>query len=119
MGGDWNMDMHSQLPSKAYPEFGHVPYRPMSGKRARDLRNTFVYTLDNLQVSETGVKQAHPEVFATPFITAVVRGKTKTHIWAVVRIQVTRTFWGRRNRRKFTRPVFEDAFPFSEWCEDS
>ena len=94
MGGDWNMDMHSQLPSKAYPEFGHVPYRPMSGKRARDLRNTFVYTLDNLQVSETGVKQAHPEVFATPFITAVVRGKTKTHIWAVVRIQVMRTFLG-------------------------
>ena len=88
VGGDWNLDMRSQLPSKAYPEFGHVPYRPMSGKRARDLKNTFVYTLENLQVSETGFKQAHPEIFATPFITAVVKGKTKTHIWAVVRIQV-------------------------------
>ena len=74
MGGDFNMDMKS-FDMKAYPGFALVPYRPISGTLAKDLRNTFMYTMDSLQVTETGFKQHHPETFPNPFITVKVRGR--------------------------------------------
>lgn len=54
---------------KSFPEFLLVPYRPISGKMAKDLRNTFLFTMDSLQVTETAYKEHHPEIFSTPFIT--------------------------------------------------
>ena len=54
---------------KSYPEFLLVPYRPISGKMAKDLRNTFLFTMDSLQVTETAYKEHHPEIFSAPFIT--------------------------------------------------
>ncbi len=68
------MDMKS-FDMKAYPGFALVPYRPISGTLAKDLRNTFMYTMDSLQVTETGFKQHHPETFPNPFITVKVRGR--------------------------------------------
>lgn len=43
------MDMKS-YDMKKYPEFLLVPYRPVSGSLAKDLRNSFVFTFDCLQV---------------------------------------------------------------------
>ena len=40
-----------------------------------------------LQVTETGCKQHHPEIFSCPFITIKVRGRNKIRLWAVLRIQ--------------------------------
>ena len=54
---------------KTFPEFLLVPYRPISGKMAKDLRNTFIFTMDTIQVTETAYKEHHPEIFSTPFIT--------------------------------------------------
>ena len=54
---------------KSFPEFLLVPYRPVSGKLAKDLRNTFIFTMDTLQVTETAYKEHHPEIFSNPFIT--------------------------------------------------
>ena len=48
IGGDFNMDMKS-FNMKTYPEFVLVPYRPVSGALAKDLKNTFMYTMDSLQ----------------------------------------------------------------------
>ncbi len=45
------MDMKS-FDMKAYPGFSLVPYRPISGTLAKDLRNTFMYTMDSLQVKK-------------------------------------------------------------------
>ena len=54
---------------KSFPEFLLVPYRPISGKMAKDLKNTFLFTMDSLQVTETAYKEHHPEIFSAPFIT--------------------------------------------------
>ena len=50
VGGDFNMDMKSYDISD-HPELLFVPYRPLSGKNLRDFKNTFLFTLDNLQVN--------------------------------------------------------------------
>ena len=44
------MDMKSYDISD-HPELLFVPYRPLSGKNLRDFKNTFLFTLDNLQVN--------------------------------------------------------------------
>ncbi len=49
VGGDFNMDMKS-YDLKRYPDFLLVPYRPVSGNLAKDLKNSFVFTFDCLQV---------------------------------------------------------------------
>ena len=50
VGGDFNMDMKSYDMSD-YKDLSIVPYRPLSGKNVmRDLRNTFLFTMDALQV---------------------------------------------------------------------
>ncbi len=108
IGGDFNMDMKS-FNMTDHPEYALVPYRPVSGTLAKDLKNTFMYTMDTLQVTavpyviyvctnpiqlhalsqvtETGFKQHHPEIFSNPFISVKVRGRTQVRLWAVVRIQ--------------------------------
>ena len=43
------MDMKS-YDLKRYPDFLLVPYRPVSGNLAKDLKNSFVFTFDCLQV---------------------------------------------------------------------
>ena len=51
VGGDFNMDMKS-YDFEQHKELSIVPYRPLSGKNVmRDLRNTFLFTTDKLQVS--------------------------------------------------------------------
>ena len=50
------MDMKS-FNMKAYTEFVIVPYRPMSGALAKDLKNTFIFTMDSLQVGEINLKK--------------------------------------------------------------
>jgi len=87
IGGDFSMDMRSFDGFKAFPHFALVPYRTVSGSLAKDLKNTFVFTMDSLQVTETGFKQYHPETFPNPFISVKIRGHNKIKIWAVVRIQ--------------------------------
>ena len=57
IGGDFNMDMKSFDFQKYYSDFCCVPYRPVSGSLARDLKNTFLFTLDSIQVTETNIKQ--------------------------------------------------------------
>ena len=50
VGGDFNMDMKSYDLTN-HKDFSIVPYRPLSGKNVmRDLRNTFLFTTDALQV---------------------------------------------------------------------
>ena len=50
VGGDFNMDMKSYDMSH-HKDLSIVPYRPLSGKNVmRDLRNTFLFTMDALQV---------------------------------------------------------------------
>ena len=44
------MDMKS-YDLKRFPDFLLVPYRPVSGNLAKDLKNSFVFTCDSLQVS--------------------------------------------------------------------
>ncbi len=109
IGGDFNMDMRS-FPSQAYPEFGLVPYRPSSAKVVgRDLKNTFVFMMDCMQITETSYKQAHPEVFTSPFITVIVRGRIKMKIWAIVRLQrMVKRFLKRRRAREANRRKMED-----------
>ena len=45
IGGDFNMDMKSFNMEK-HAEFFYVPYRPVSGSLAKDLKNTFLFTVD-------------------------------------------------------------------------
>ena len=58
VGGDFNMDM------KSYDFIDHkdlsiVQTRPVSGKNVmRDLRNTFLYTMDTLQVQDVITRSA-------------------------------------------------------------
>ena len=59
IGGDFNMDMKSFDFQKYYSDFCCVPYRPVSGSLARDLKNTFLFTLDSIQVTETNIKQVY------------------------------------------------------------
>ena len=84
------MDMKS-FDISDHPELLFVPYRPLSGKNLRDLKNTFLFTLDNLQVSsvfylgkqillcfqitETQYKQFHPEIFSSPWVVIQVKGR--------------------------------------------
>lgn len=86
IGGDYNMDMKSYDLSD-FPELMLVPYRPISGSLAKDLKNTFIFTMDTLQVCEAGFKLFHPEIFASPFISIKVRGRTMLRLWAIVKIQ--------------------------------
>ena len=46
-----------------YADFLYVPYRPISGNLAKDLKNTFLFTVDSLQVTETSFKQFHPDIY--------------------------------------------------------
>ena len=100
IGGDFNMDMRS-FDFQNYSDFMCVPYRPVSGSMARDLKNTFLFTVDSLQVTETALKQFHPEIYPNPFITVRVRGRTRIKIWAIVKIQ--RTFRAYLKRAKERR----------------
>jgi len=86
VGGDFNMDMKSYDISE-HPELLFVPYRPLSGKNLRDFKNTFLFTLDNLQITETQYKQFHPEIFSSPWVVIKMKGRIQIHMWAVVRIQ--------------------------------
>ena len=45
------MDMKS-YDLKRFADFLLVPYRPVSGNLAKDLKNSFVFTFDSLQVSQ-------------------------------------------------------------------
>jgi hypothetical protein len=109
IGGDFNMDMKS-YENEAYPDLSALPYRPSSGKTMKDLKNTVVYTLDTLQITEWSYKQAHPEVFSCPFLTVCVRGKSKTHIWAIVRIQrMVRRYLKRNKDRNKNRKKMDDS----------
>ena len=89
IGGDFNMDMKS-YDLKDFPQLLLVPYRPMSGKLAKDLKNTFICTMDCMQVIETSYKEHHPEVFQAPFVTIKMRSRQRVKIWAVLKIQ---RFW--------------------------
>ena len=51
VGGDFNMDMKS-YDLKRFADFLLVPYRPVSGNLAKDLKNSFVFTFDSLQVRQ-------------------------------------------------------------------
>lgn len=73
IGGDFNMDMKSFDAAEKYPDLMVVPFRPASGAKVKDLKNTFVVTMDSLKITETGFKQHHPEIFSSPFITAKMR----------------------------------------------
>lgn len=53
----------------------------------RDLRNTFLFTTDALQITETQYKQFHPDIFHSPWVSVSVKGRVQVHIWAVVIIQ--------------------------------
>ena len=55
VGGDFNMDMKS-YDLKRYSDFLLVPYRPVSGNLAKDLKNSFVFTFDSLQVRNIFLK---------------------------------------------------------------
>ena len=81
------MDMKSFNLEPNYTDFLYVPYRPVSGSLAKDLKNTFLFTVDSLQVTETAFKQCHPDIYPSPFISIKIRGRTKIKLWAVVRIQ--------------------------------
>ena len=103
IGGDFNMDMKSFDFQKYYSDFMCVPYRPVSGSLARDLKNTFLFTLDSIQVTETNIKQFHPDVYPNPFITVRVRGRIGSgiKIWAIVKIQrVFRSYLKRAKERR-------------------
>lgn len=108
IGGDFNMDMKS-FDTRLYPDFVVVPYRPLSGVLARDLRHTFVFTVDSLQATETGFKQHHPEIFPSPFVTARLRGRTKIRLWAIIRIQrAFRRMKKKMRARALTRKQFQE-----------
>lgn len=96
IGGDFNIDLKSYDLEK-HSEYLYVPYRPISGSLAKDLKNTFLFTVDSLQITETSFKQFHPDIYPSPFITVRLRGRTKIKLWAVVRIQ--------RSIRAFLRRV--------------
>ena len=49
IGGDFNMDLKS-YDLENHSDFLYVPYRPISGNLAKDLKNTFLFTVDSLQV---------------------------------------------------------------------
>jgi hypothetical protein len=99
IGGDFNMDMKSFDMDK-YADFLCVPYRPVSGSLAKDLKNTFLFTVDSLQVTETSFRQFHPEIYPSPFITVRVRGRTKIKLWAIIRIQRSMRAYLKRIREK-------------------
>lgn len=109
IGGDFNMDMKS-FEMDSYPDFLCVPYRPVSGSLAKDLKNTFLFTMDSLQVTETAFKQHHPEIFASPFITVKVRGRTRIKIWAVVKIQrAVRAFLQKVREQRVGKKKLKDS----------
>ncbi|TRY78703.1 hypothetical protein TCAL_14425 [Tigriopus californicus] len=72
IGGDFNMDMKS-FDTEKYPDLMVAPFRPASGAKVKDIKNTFLVTMDSLKITETGYKQHHPEIFSSPFITAKMR----------------------------------------------
>ena len=52
IGGDFNIDLKSYSGLDKHADFLYVPYRPISGNLAKDLKNTFLFTVDSLQVTE-------------------------------------------------------------------
>jgi len=87
IGGDFNIDLKSYSGLDKHADFLYVPYRPISGNLAKDLKNTFLFTVDSLQVTETSFKQYHPDIYPSPFISIRLRGRTKIKLWAVIKIQ--------------------------------
>ena len=86
------MDMKS-FNMKICPEFIIVPYRPVSGSLAKDMKNTFMFTMDTLHITETGFKQHHPEIFPNPFVTVKVRGRgSKSDLQWSIDLQINGTF---------------------------
>jgi len=75
-----NFDLSDQ------PEINIIPYRPKSGKN-RGMKNTFLFTMDNIQITEANYKMFHPEIFSSPWVQVTVRGRVQIKMWAVVRIQ--------------------------------
>merc|ERR1712037_755426 len=69
-----------------HPEINIVPYRPKSGKN-RGMKNTFLFTMDNIQITEANYKLFHPEIFSSPWVQVTVRGRVQIKMWAVVRFQ--------------------------------
>ena len=102
IGGDFNIDLKSYSGLDKYADFLYVPYRPISGNLAKDLKNTFLFTIDSLQVTETSFKQFHPDIYPSPFINIRVRGRTKIKLWAVIKIQRAVRAYLRRIREKRT-----------------
>ena len=49
IGGDFNIDLKSYSGLDKHADFLYVPYRPISGNLAKDLKNTFLFTVDSLQ----------------------------------------------------------------------
>ena len=49
IGGDFNIDLKSYSGLEKHADFLYVPYRPISGNLAKDLKNTFLFTVDSLQ----------------------------------------------------------------------
>ncbi len=87
-----------------------MPYRPISGNLAKDLKNTFLFTVDSLQVTETSFKQFHPDIFPSPFITVRLRGRTKIKIWAVVKIQRwVRSYFKRKHQARLGVKKLKDS----------
>ena len=110
IGGDFNMDMKSFNLEPNYSDFLYVPYRPVSGSLAKDLKNTFLFTVDSLQVTETAFKQCHPDIYPSPFISVKIRGRTKIKLWAVVRIQrCIRAYLQRAQEKKAGRKKLKDS----------
>jgi len=85
VGADFNMDMRN-FDLSEHPEINIVPYRPKSGKN-RGMKNTFLFTMDNIQITEANYKMFHPEIFSSPWVQVTVRGRVQIKMWAVVRIQ--------------------------------
>ena len=56
------MDMKS-YDLKRFADFLLVPYRPVSGNLAKDLKNSFVFTFDSLQVRQKGSKEMYFCIF--------------------------------------------------------
>ena len=77
VGGDFNMDMKNFNIEK-FNDYGIVSYRTQGGSsKFKDLRETFMYTMDCLQVLECSTKVHHPDIFATPFVEGKIRGFTR------------------------------------------
>lgn len=74
------------------------------------MKNTFLFTVDSLQVTETSFKQFHPDIYPSPFISVRLRGRTKIKIWAVVRIQrCIRAYLRRAKEKRLGKKKLKDS----------